>query len=183
MNSSNFKTFLPIVIIIIISLLSSEIDFSNLTAIYMTSNSIIIFGLIPFLMLVVSFSHDYSNLVVIREGKIKIYLRNFSNYCASFMIFVIYIGSIMLSNNYKVNVLSLIMYMFQVIIIYLTIFNIAFILHMKKIFKHYSILYGIIITSIFIYLSYSFISLMLYFAITLLFIVGLMTTIIIFIKG
>ena len=171
--NKNFRQFVPIIIIILVSLLASEIDFSNITTIYMTTNSIIIFGLIPFLMLLVSFSIECGNLVIVREGRKKLYVKTFANYCASFMIFVIYIGSILFSNNFMIIFGSFLMYLLQVIIIYLTIFNITFLLSSKKIFKYYSILYGIIISSIYIYLSYVFINIMLYSIITFIFLVNL----------
>ena len=156
------RNIIPILIIVIISLFANDIDLTSITAIYTTTNNIIIFGLIPLMMLLISFSNDISNLIIIRKGRRKTYYNILTDYGVSFMLFLVYFGSIIISSGFKINIFSFFLYFAHIVIAYLTIFNITFLLSEKKQFKYFSIFYGIFLSSIFIYFSYIYITIFIY---------------------
>ena len=129
-------------VVIAVSFFSYETDFYNFYGIIMTSNFFILFLLIPFLMLFISFDKPSQNLVSIRFGRKRFLKNRLSNLMFSMLLLFLYLGVLLMNYQYEINYFDIILFVFSIILVYFSIINVSIILDYKSMPIFISIVIG-----------------------------------------
>lgn len=129
-------------VVIVVSFFSYETDFTNFYGMIMTANFFILFLLIPFLILFISYDKPSQNLVTIRFGRKRFFKNRLSLLMFPMLLLFLYLSILLMNSQCKINYFDLILFVFAIILVYFSIINVSIILDYKSIPLFISIAIG-----------------------------------------